>query len=251
MNIKVVKTRKFLPPKDDLWGLIKESVSEVKENSIVCITSKIVSIGEGRCISEDRVNDKDELVISQAKKYLPRFKNPKHRLHTITNGILAGSAGIDESNSNGYYILWPKDPDKSAKLIWKYLRQEYGVKNVGVILTDSNAVPLKRGIVGHTISFYGFAHIKNYVGMKDLFGRKFKYTRTNIPDSLAAFAVYLMGEGREQTPIVIFKDLPFIKFVTRTPHYKKRYMSWKVPLEEDLFRPFLKAVKWKNGKVRT
>lgn len=248
MNIKVIKTRKFVPPKDDLYGVLKNSISSLREGSVVAITSKIVSIGEGRCIPHSEISDKDALIKTQVDFYLSREENPKHRLHTITNGILVGSAGIDESNSNGYYILWPKNPDESAKKIWKFLRYVYKVKNVGVIITDSNAVPLKRGIVGNAISFYGFIHIKNYVGAKDLFGRKFKYTRTNIPDSLAAFAVYLMGEGREQTPIVIFEDVPFIKFAARQPHFKEKYTSWKVPLSEDLFRPFFKAVSWKKGK---
>lgn len=247
MNIKVIKTRKFLPPKDDLWEILRESIPELRENSVVAVTSKIASIGEGRCVSADKVSGKDELAKRQADYYLLKDENEGHRLHTITNGILVGSAGIDESNSNGYYILWPKNPDKSAKEIWKFLRKTYSIQNLGVILTDSNAVPLKRGIVGNAISFYGFVHIKNYVGKKDLFGRKFKYTRTNIPDSIAAFAVYLMGEGNEQTPIVIFEDLPFIKFVKRAPHFRKRFTSWRVPMDEDLFRPFLKGVPWKKG----
>ena len=251
MEIKVIKTRKFLPPKDDLWELLRESISELHENSVVCITSKIVSIGEGRCLPVESEKSKEELIKSLAELYLPKESEKRHRVHTITNGILVGSAGIDESNSNGYYILWPKNPDESAKNIWKFLRRKYKVENLGVILTDSNAVALKRGIVGNAISYYGFIHIKNYVGTRDLFGRKFKYTRTNIPDSLAAFAVYLMGEGKEQTPIVIFEDLPFIKFVSKAPYYKKKYMSWKVPMDEDIFRPFWKAVRWKKGNSPT
>jgi len=247
VEIKVVKTRKFLPPKDNLWSLIKESVPSLSENSIVAITSKVVSIGEGRCIPVKDSSSKEKIIIDQSEFYIKRSGNYKSRIHTISQGMLVGSAGIDESNSNGYYILWPDNPDESARKIWKFLRKEYGVKNVGVILTDSMAVPLKRGIVGRAISYYGFVYLKNYVGSNDLFGRKFKYTRTNIPDSLAAFAVYLMGEGREQTPIVILENLPGIKFVTKKPFYKKRFTSWKVPLEEDLFRPFWNAVKWKKG----
>lgn len=248
MNVNVIKTRKFLPPRDDMWNLIKESIKEVRENSVICITSKVVSIGEGRCIPKKEVADKDALVIKQSDMYLPRA-DWHHRLHTITNGILVGSSGVDESNANDHYILWPEDPDQSAKNIWNFLRRTYKLKNVGVILTDSNAVPLKRGIVGHTIAFWGFSHLRNYVGQKDIFGRKLKFSRSNIPDSLAAFAVYLMGEGNEQTPIVIFEDLPNLKFTSKShQHESKRFSSWKVPVSEDLFRPFLQSVKWHKNK---
>jgi len=192
VEIKVIKTRKFLPPKDELWGLLKTSIQALHENSIVAITSKIVSIGEGRCLPIESVKSKEELIKGLSELYLPKESEKRHRIHTITNGILIGSAGIDESNSNGFYIPWPKNPDNSAREIWKFLRREYNIKNLGVILTDSNAVTLKRGIVGNAIAYYGFSHLKNYVGTKDLFGREFKYTRTNIPDSLAAFCVYLI-----------------------------------------------------------
>jgi len=236
-----------MPPKDDLWKLLKDNVSTLSENSVVCVTSKVVSIGEGRCIAASEVKSKESLIKEEAQLFIPKDSIQRHRIHTITKGLLVGSAGIDESNANGYYILWPKDPDKSSYEIWKFLRSECKVKNVGVILTDSTAVPLKRGIVGHAISYHGFSNIKNYVGTKDLFGREFKYTRTNIPDSIAAFAVFLMGEGREQTPIVVFEDLPTIKFVAQQKIFKNPYTSWKVPIEEDLFRPFLKSVRWKKG----
>ena len=247
MNIKVIKTRKFLPPKDDLFALIKEGIFSLSEGSVVAVTSKIVSIGEGRCLPIQSVKDKDGLIMEESDQYILRDKSPFRKLHTLKNGILVGASGIDESNANEHYILWPKDPDRSAKEIWKFMRKEYKVNNLGIIITDSYVVPMKRGIVGRAISYYGIEPLKDYRGKEDIFGRKMKFSQLNNVDSIAAFAVFLMGEGNEKTPIVVFKNLPGIHFAQRLLPSEKKYTSWKVPIDEDLFGLFLTSVSWKKG----
>ncbi len=108
-----IKTRKFLPPKDDLFELLSY-IKSLKENSVVAVTSKVVAICEGRCIKSNKIT-KDEIAIREADKYISREDSPNgFILHTIKNNMLVASAGIDESNGNGYYILWPKDPFSSA-----------------------------------------------------------------------------------------------------------------------------------------
>ena len=37
-------------------------------------------------------------------------------------------------------------------------------------------------------------------------------SQVNIPESLSSFAVFLMGETNEQTPILIARELPYIQF---------------------------------------
>ncbi|MFH1535958.1 MAG: coenzyme F420-0:L-glutamate ligase, partial [Patescibacteria group bacterium] len=127
MIVKVVKSRKFLPPKDNLWRLLS-AIKNLKENSVVAVTSKVVSIGEGRCILLKNI-EKDELIKKEADKYLPRKMVPNEWvMYTIKNNLLVASAGIDESNANGYYILWPENPEVSAKKIWEYLRNKFNLK---------------------------------------------------------------------------------------------------------------------------
>src|SRR5437773_1516730 len=124
MIVKAVKTRKFLPPKDDLLSLVKESFSgiKIKEESIIVVTSKIVSIWQGRCIKTSDVADKDELVKKEADFYIGREEVPKKVVMlTMKEGILIPTAGIDESNANGYYILWPKDSFTAAKEIYHFV----------------------------------------------------------------------------------------------------------------------------------
>ena len=248
MIIKAIKTRKFRPPKDNLWELLLSNLPQLKENTIVAVASKIVSINEGRCIPFDKVANKDELVISEAEKYLPRNLVPgEWVMHTLKHNTFLPSAGIDESNALGHYILWPKDPDKSAKEIHKFLKNKFGLKNLGVIITDSHSVPLRRGVIGLALSFYGFWPLKDYRGELDIFGRELVYSQTNLPDGLAAAAVLAMGEGGEQTPLALVTDVPVVKFGTPRPSSKK-FSSFKVKPQEDLYRPFFKALPWKKGR---
>lgn len=62
MIIIPVKTRILLPPKDDLLGAIKESIPVLQESSIVAVTSKVISIWQGRCIAISEIEDKDKLI---------------------------------------------------------------------------------------------------------------------------------------------------------------------------------------------
>jgi F420-0:gamma-glutamyl ligase len=248
MKVVAIKTRKFLPPQDNLWDLLGKSIKSLDENSIVAVTSKIVSIGEGQCIPINKVKDKDELIISQADKYLPRaYVANELIMHTIKNNLLTASAGVDESNGAGYFILWPKNPKSSAQKIWEFLRKKFNVKRLGVIITDSRLVPLRRGVVGISISYFGFKSLKDYRGTKDIFGREFKMETLNIPDSLASVAVLEMGEGSEQTPIAIITGAPGIQFTKRSITSSNSFSSFEIPEKEDMFYPFLSSVKWKKG----
>lgn len=246
MLVQGVKTRIFLPPKDDLWDLLG-AISSLKENSVVAVTSKVVAIGEGRCISVGTI-DKDKLIAKEADKYLPRELVPnKWAIYTIKNNLLVASAGIDESNGDGYYILWPKDPEFFAKKIWAYLRKKFHLKNLGIIITDSKVEPLRRGVVGLAIAYFGFKPLKDYRGTKDIFGRDFIMETSDIPDSLATAAILEMGEGAECQPIAVITDIPDVEFIQGKFNPKNPDLSFEISEKDDLYSPFLSSVPWKKG----
>src|SRR5687768_12875546 len=123
MNVRAIKTRKLIPPQDDLWEVLEQSLPALEEETVVAISSKIVSIGEGRCVAKHDVPDKDTLVISEATLYIDRKDTPHNFLHTIARGLLAPTAGIDASNGADHYVLWPEDPARSAADLWRRLRK--------------------------------------------------------------------------------------------------------------------------------
>jgi putative folate metabolism gamma-glutamate ligase len=245
MLVTPIKTRSLIPPKDDLLLTLVESFSsyKLKERSIIVITSKVVSIWEGRCIEIGSIK-KDDLIKQEADLWLDRT-SPENVMLTIKNNILIPTSGIDESNANGYYILWPEKPFESAKKIYNFIKKTYGLKSFGVIISDSHTTPLRSGVMGIGIAYDGFCPLKDYRGTKDIFGRKLKMTRANIVDSLSASAVYAMGEGAEQTPIAIIEDVGDIKF-GKFNFGKNNLLN--INLDDDIYSPVLKSVKWKKGK---
>lgn len=246
MNIRAVKTHKITTYDHNLIKILDKYLPRLTEKSILAITSKIVSITEGRLVKMEDI-DKDELIKQESQLYLPRNQNPYNVSFTITRNMLAATAGIDESNGNGYYILWPKDPQKTVNAVREYLKKRFNLKNVGVIITDSKTSPLRWGVTSVALAYSGFKPLKDYVGRKDLFDRKFEFEKLSIIDSLASAASVTMGEGAESTPIAVISDLPFVEFQERNPT-KEELKELCISIDEDLFGPFLKNVQWKKGK---
>jgi putative folate metabolism gamma-glutamate ligase len=220
----------------------------LKEKDIIIVTSKVVSIWQGRCVPMAEYPNKDELVVNEADWYLPRkFVPGAWCAHTMKNNVFIPSAGIDESNAAGYYILWPRDVKHIARELWLWLKKKYRIKDLGVIITDSHTIPLRRGVLGISLAHYGFVPLKDYRGKPDIFGRELKMTQTNIADGLAAAAVVLMGEGSECTPLAIIRDVPSIQFVPRPLKSRKPFSSFEIKTKEDLYYPLLSAVPWRKG----
>ena len=245
MEILPIKLRALMPPKDDLLAALRVSKLKLKDGDVLAISSKVVSIDEGRCVSASSTT-KEVLIKKEAQLYTsPRHTERWGYLFTITHGILGGSAGIDLSNGNEHFILWPKDPAASAERLRKSLMKAYKVKKLGVVITDSTSRPLRRGAMGMALSWAGFEPLYDYRGEKDIFGRAIKVEQANLVDGLAAAAVLMMGEGSEQTPIALMRDVP-----EKVWKGRKTKMGWSkfiVPLKDDLFAPFFNTAKWKRG----
>ncbi len=239
MYIKPVKTPRI--ELNDSLNSVLDKIPELKENTIVAITSKVISICEGRYENKSEI-DKYQLIKREADFIFPMEENPYNIYLTIKNGILIPSAGIDESNTNNVYIMYPADVWKSAEYIWIYLREKYKLKNLGIIITDSHTTIMRRGVTGICLSWCGFSPLYSYINKPDLYNRALKVTQVNIVDALATSAVFLMGEGNEQTPIAIIEDIPRIKFLNRVPTLEEK-SSICIEKEEDLYYPILNSLK--------
>lgn len=243
MQITAIKTKKVTLG-DDLYKILDQTVTNLQEKSIVVITSKIVSICEGNVIRTGTIN-KHQLIKQEADYYFLRHHDLYDVTVTIKDNFLAVGAGIDESNGNGHYVLWPKNPQKSVNEIRKYLMKKFKLKHLGVIITDSKTHPLRWGVTGFPIAHSGFKALNDFIGKKDLFNYTLKQTKVGISEGLAAAAVVVMGESNEQTPIAIIQNVPFVKFQKRNPA-KKELQDLIISIKDDIYAPLLENVKWEK-----
>lgn len=246
MIVTAVKTHVITEKDTSITDVVGRYITALPERSVVAVTSKIVSICEGRIVEGDE-HTRDDLIPHESEWYIPREYNSYGFCYTITNGNLIASAGIDQSNGNGKLVLWPKDAQKTANVIREFLCKKFNRSFIGVVITDSHTQPLKWGVVGMAIAHSGFRALNDYVGTPDLFGRLFKVEKLSVRESLAVTAVALMGEGNEQTPLAVISDVPFVSFQDRNPTAEE-ITSLGISREEDLFWPLMKNAPWKKGK---
>lgn len=230
MMISPIQTSVFHQGDDLVEFIIKHvDAALLHERSILAITSKIVSLAEGCLVPLESI-DKKSLIKREADVYLGEIGHGVSL--TIKHGLLVAAAGIDESNSeNGDYIVYPRDPYASAENLRKGLMKRLGLRELGVILTDSRTGPLRLGVVGVSLSYAGFHPLRNMIGQNDIFGRPLKMTKINLTDSLAAAAVLMMGEAAEKCPLAVIQNPP-VEF-TDTPARS----DLEVSPSEDMYLP--------------
>lgn len=213
MEIKTIQTKNF-EEGEDLFAFITKNIRSLEEGCVIVITSKIVALSQNRTAS---ANDKIELIKKESYQHI---ETPWGHLTQTDHGWCI-NAGIDESNTGkGNLILMPKKPFLVAEKLLKKMKEQYSIINVGILITDTKTLPLRFGTLGRAISYAGFYPFKNYIGKKDLYGEKSRFTKSNIPDALASSAVLVMGEGDEQTPLSVINNPP-IQFTDSYYHQEE------------------------------
>jgi dihydrofolate synthase / folylpolyglutamate synthase len=237
----------------DLFKIIAEAIPSLPEKSIVVVASKIVATCEGRFVSKQpdlddvaRRAEKHDLVRQEAQIFTDPHSSKYDLMLAVKGNWMFVNAGIDESNADDQYLLWPENPQESANQIWQFLREHYGVKEVGVTISDSTSIPLNWGVIGHAIAHSGFEPLKSYIGSPDLYGRLMKMEQVNVMQAATAAAVLEMGEGAERTPLAIVEGIRDVVFQDRVPS-QKELEDLHIELEDDTFAPILTKADWKKG----
>lgn len=232
-NFVPVQTRIVRPPQDDISDILDSL--DVRDGDIIFITSKILGLSEG-CTAKIGDIEKEALIRQEASHYLP-YENATGDFHvnlTINQNVLIPAAGIDESNADGYYVMWPHHMDQLCQDIRTRLMAQHGLKNLGVVATDSHTTPLRWGVTGITVGLAGIEPLRDIRGEPDLFGRPMHVTKVNLIDPLTGMAVLLMGESTERTPIVILRDYHGIPFSDTAS-----MADFKIDPAIDLYSPLL------------
>lgn len=228
MQLFGIKTP-LIVPGDDIAAVLCDAMKKAsitpQENDIFVLAESAVATAEGRVVELDGVKPSEK-----AKELSKMYQNDPKKMElilresdeilggipgvvvTITKGVLSPSAGIDNSNApEGYVVLLPEDPKKSAMEIRKKLMAEYGC-SLAVIIGDSRTQPLRLGCVGVALGCAGIEPVEDVRGKKDLFGKPLLITRRATADNLVSAAQIIMGEADESTPAVLIRDAP-VRFI--------------------------------------
>ena len=236
MKVRAIKTGIFREG-EDLLAFIKKYVQTLKEGSVLIVTSKIVALAEGRTAP---ATDLKRVIKAESTWAVPS----KYVMLTEKDGMLLANAGVDASNGDGKLVLLPKDSFKTAAVLRKQLLKLFLIRKIGVVIADSRCVPGRAGIVGVALGYAGFKGLRDYKGKKDIFGRKLRFTQTDIADGLATAAVLVMGEGSERQPLCVIEDAPVV-FAKRVRRNELRILP-----KDDMFRPILQLPKTSGRKRR-
>lgn len=229
MIIQGIPTRR-INQGDDLFTVFSESYSEkIPENSLLVITSKIVSLAENSVREFFSEEDFFEIVASESDTIVS--KKEKFWL-TEKNGLLLPNAGIDRSNAPpNTAILLPRNSQQFAIEFRKKLQKKYGISNCGVLIVDSRVVSRRCGISGIALGWSGFRGVTDERGKKDIFEKELTVSYIAVADNIASFAQIFFGQSNEQIPFVLLKQCDDIVFTEETENPKIALIS----AEDDIF----------------
>lgn len=209
---------------DNLLSIIIENIrnkgESLREGDMIVFAEKVIATSQGRVINLSDVTNISEKAKEMAKEYDmdERFVEliiqeasmilggMTHVILAKVNDFLIANAGIDQSNAGpNRVVLLPKDLKKVVWEYWKELRKEYGLNDLGVIISDSRVQPLRKGTIGIAIATAGFEPVEDLRGRPDLFNRPMEITMRAIADDLTSAAQFLLSEADQQTPVVIIR----------------------------------------------
>jgi coenzyme F420-0:L-glutamate ligase/coenzyme F420-1:gamma-L-glutamate ligase len=244
-SVKLPLIKKNDPLLDIIIKTIKDKGDALKEGDIIVISEKVIATSQGRIINLNEIihvseeakrmakeYDMDErfveLILQEASMILGGLPGG-HVILAKVNDFLIANAGIDQSNAGpNSLVLLPKDLKKTVWDYWKKFREEFKIKNLGVIFADSRVQPLRKGTIGIAIITAGFEPIEDLRGKPDLYKRPLQITMRAIADDLTSAAQFLLNEADQQTPVVIIRDAKVI--FTENPQ-----MTTEISIEEDLY----------------
>jgi coenzyme F420-0:L-glutamate ligase/coenzyme F420-1:gamma-L-glutamate ligase len=214
---------------DDLADLIVDAIATegwaLKDEDVVVITHKVVSKQEGRTVAIPDEDTYRSLVEDEAVEIIRRRGDLV--IARTRHGFICANAAVDRSNvAEGFALLLPVDPDRSAHRLRRLIERSTGT-SIGVVITDTFGRPWRRGLVDVAIGVSGLPSIIDLVGTRDAHGNELSVTEIAIVDEIAAAADLVMGKA-SQIPAAVIRGLSLRGSGRATDLIR--------PPEEDLFR---------------
>lgn len=189
---------------DDLASLIAEHAPLI-EGDVVVVTQKIVSKAEGRMVSiAPDPEAKRALAESEAVRVLRRRGDLV--VTETRHGFVCANSGVDLSNvAEGWAVLLPEDPDRSARRLRDGLRARTGLE-VAVVISDTFGRAWRRGVTDVAIGCAGIRAVVDLRGTTDALGRELVSTEICVVDEIASAADLVMGKARG-VPVAVVRGV--------------------------------------------
>lgn len=187
---------------DDLGALIGEALGSIswpdgsagpKDGDVVVVTSKVVAKAEGRVV---RAASRDAAIAGEAVRVIATKATPRGTTQIVqtAHGLVLAAAGVDASNvDEGYVVLLPEDPDRSARALRAALAGRLGAR-LGVVITDTLGRPWRLGVADAAVGCAGMVPLDDHAGRVDGYGRALETTVVAVADEVAAAADLAKGK---------------------------------------------------------
>src|SRR5580693_5813319 len=166
---------------DDLATLLCDALDAqpdlvLEPGDVLIVTTKIIAKAEGRAVRIDTadVTAKLNLVEGESARVLRR--RGELLITETRHGFVCANAGVDLSNvEEGFAVLLPLDPERSARRLRADLRRRLGVE-VGVVISDTFGRTWRNGVTDVALGCAGVAGIVDLRGTPDANGRLLEAT---------------------------------------------------------------------------
>jgi coenzyme F420-0:L-glutamate ligase/coenzyme F420-1:gamma-L-glutamate ligase len=182
-------------PGDDLAGMIATACPDLRDGDVVVVASKVVAKAEGKLEAVDPADPLSHKPLVERESVRILRRRGELIISETAHGFVCANAGIDRSNiDDGWVVLLPDDPDRSARRLRDGLRARAGVE-VAVVVSDTFGRTWRRGLTDVALGCAGIGAVLDLRGTTDTYGHELEVTVVAVVDEIAGAAELVMGKA--------------------------------------------------------
>jgi coenzyme F420-0:L-glutamate ligase/coenzyme F420-1:gamma-L-glutamate ligase len=180
---------------DDLAGLLVAACPDLRDGDVVVVASKVVAKAEGKVEAVEASDPLSHKPLVERESVRILRRRGDLIISETKHGFVCANAGIDRSNvEDGWVVLLPDDPDRSARRLRDGIRARAGVE-VAIIVSDTFGRTWRRGLTDVALGCAGIGAVLDLRGSTDTYGHELEVTVVAVVDEIAGAAELVMGKA--------------------------------------------------------
>jgi coenzyme F420-0:L-glutamate ligase/coenzyme F420-1:gamma-L-glutamate ligase len=180
---------------DDLAGMLVAACPDLRDGDVVVVASKVVAKAEGKVEAVDASDPLSHKPLVERESVRILRRRGDLIISETKHGFVCANAGIDRSNvEDGWVVLLPDDPDRSARRLRDGIRARAGVE-VAVVVSDTFGRTWRRGLTDVALGCAGIGAVLDLRGTSDTYGHELEVTVVAVVDEIAGAAELVMGKA--------------------------------------------------------